>query len=35
LADRHHIVHRGQVVWSGTSQELQRSADIRTQYLGL
>lgn len=34
-ADRHHIVHRGQVVWSGTSQELQRSADIRTQYLGL
>lgn len=35
LADRHHIVNRGQVVWSGTSQELQRSADIRTQYLGL
>ena len=35
LADRHHIVHRGQVVWSGTSQELQSSADIRTQYLGL
>ena len=35
LADRHHIVHRGQVVWSGTSQELHRSADIRTQYLGL
>ena len=35
LADRHHIVHRGQVVWSGTSQELQRTADIRTQYLGL
>lgn len=35
LADRHHIVHRGQVVWSGTSQELQRSADVRTQYLGL
>jgi len=35
LADRHHIVHRGQVVWSGTSQELQRSADIRTRYLGL
>ena len=35
LADRHHIVHRGQVVWSGTSQELQRSSDIRTQYLGL
>ena len=35
LADRHHIVHRGQVVWSGTSQELQRSADIRTQYLGV
>ena len=35
LADRPHIVHRGQVVWSGTSQELQRSSDIRTQYLGL
>ena len=30
LADRHHIVHRGQVVWSTFC-----SADIRTQYLGL
>ena len=35
LADRHNIVHRGQVVWAGTSQELYRAANIRTQYLGL
>ena len=35
LADRHNIVHRGQVVWTGTSQELDCAADIRTQYLGL
>ena len=35
LADRHNIVHRGQVIWTGTSQELDRAANIRTQYLGL
>ena len=35
LADRHNIVHRGKVVWTGTSQELDRAADIRTQYLGV
>ena len=35
LADRHNIVHRGQVVWTGTSQELDRAAEIRTQYLGV
>ena len=35
LADRHNIVHRGKVVWAGTSQELDRAADIRTQYLGV
>ena len=35
LADRHHIVHKGQVVWTGTSQELDRAGDIRAKYLGL
>ena len=35
LADRHNIVHRGQVVWTGTSHELDRAANIRAKYLGL
>jgi len=35
LADRHHIVHRGKVVWSGTSEALDRAQDVRDTYLGL
>ena len=34
IADRHFIVQRGQVVWQGSSLELQADAEIRAQYLG-
>ena len=34
IADRHFIVQRGQVVWRGSSLELQADAEIRAQYLG-
>jgi branched-chain amino acid transport system ATP-binding protein len=35
LADRHYIIVRGQVVWSGTSQELRADAAVRQRYLGV
>ena len=35
LADRHYIVEKGTVVWTGSSKELQLSKDIQSQYLGV
>jgi branched-chain amino acid transport system ATP-binding protein len=35
LADRHYVVERGRVVWTGTSAELSASEAIRHRYLGL
>lgn len=35
LADRHYIVEKGFVVWSGTSTQLQKSDDIQQKYLGI
>ena len=35
LADRHYIVEKGRVVWSGRSAELRKSADIQERYLGV
>lgn len=35
IADRHYIIERGRVVWSGTSPELARSPDIQHRYLGI
>jgi branched-chain amino acid transport system ATP-binding protein len=35
LADRHFVLEKGRVVWSGTSPELQASADIQHKYLGI
>ncbi|HZP99933.1 MAG TPA: ABC transporter ATP-binding protein [Reyranella sp.] len=35
LADRHHIVEKGRVVWSGTSTELARDIDLQHRYLGV
>ncbi|MEL7116908.1 MAG: ABC transporter ATP-binding protein [Pseudomonadota bacterium] len=35
LADRNYIIQRGQVVWSGSSAELQADEDVRGRYLGL
>ncbi len=35
LADRHCIVEKGAVVWTGSSTELQMSEDIQYRYLGV
>jgi branched-chain amino acid transport system ATP-binding protein len=35
VADRHTIIERGRVVWTGTSAELARAADIQHRYLGV
>ena len=34
LADRHYLIERGRVVWTGTSRELAR-ADVQQRYLGV
>jgi phosphoribosylaminoimidazole-succinocarboxamide synthase len=35
LADRHHIVEKGRVVWTGTSDALARDRDLQHRYLGV
>ncbi|MBV9348896.1 MAG: ABC transporter ATP-binding protein [Pseudolabrys sp.] len=35
IADRHFIIERGRVVWSGASQELAAAPDIQHRYLGI
>jgi branched-chain amino acid transport system ATP-binding protein len=35
LADRHYLIERGRVVWTGTSKELARAPDIQHRYLGV
>jgi branched-chain amino acid transport system ATP-binding protein len=35
LADRHHIVEKGRVVWTGTSEALARDSALQHRYLGV
>jgi branched-chain amino acid transport system ATP-binding protein len=35
IADRHYVIERGRVVWSGTSAELAVSPQVQHQYLGI
>ena len=35
LADRHHIVEKGRVVWTGSSPALARDSDLQHRYLGV
>ena len=35
LADRHYVIEKGRVVWSGTSPELAARPEIRQRYLGV
>ena len=35
LADRHHIVEKGRVVWTGTSDALAGDSDLQHKYLGV
>jgi branched-chain amino acid transport system ATP-binding protein len=35
LADRHHIVEKGRVVWTGSSAALAGDKDLQHRYLGI
>jgi branched-chain amino acid transport system ATP-binding protein len=35
IADRHYIIERGRVVWSGSSRELAHASAIQHRYLGI
>ena len=35
IADRHHIVEKGQVVWHGDSDALGTDAAVKARYLGI
>jgi branched-chain amino acid transport system ATP-binding protein len=35
LADRHYLIERGRVVWTGTSAELAAAPDVQHRYLGV
>jgi branched-chain amino acid transport system ATP-binding protein len=35
IADRHYLIERGRVVWSGTSAELAAAQDVQHRYLGI
>ena len=35
IADRHHIIEKGRVVWTGDSTQLQDNPDVQSRYLGV
>ncbi|MEX0591257.1 MAG: ABC transporter ATP-binding protein [Xanthobacteraceae bacterium] len=35
IADRHYLIERGRVVWTGTSSELMRAPEVQHRYLGI
>ena len=35
IADRHYLIERGRMVWSGTSAELAAAPDVQHSYLGI
>jgi branched-chain amino acid transport system ATP-binding protein len=35
VADRHYVLEKGRVVWTGTSGELARDASLQHRYLGV
>jgi branched-chain amino acid transport system ATP-binding protein len=35
IADRHYLIERGRVVWTGTSRELAAAPNIQRRYLGI
>jgi branched-chain amino acid transport system ATP-binding protein len=35
IADRHYVIERGRVVWSGASSQLTNAPDIQHRYLGI
>jgi len=35
VADRHYVLEKGRVVWSGSSADLAANADVQHRYLGV
>ena len=35
IADRHYMIERGRVVWTGTSKDLARATEVQRRYLGV
>ena len=35
LADRHHVMNKGEILFSGTSQDLERNEDVKRRYLAV
>jgi branched-chain amino acid transport system ATP-binding protein len=35
IADRHYLIERGRVVWTGTSRELAAAPEVQHRYLGV
>jgi branched-chain amino acid transport system ATP-binding protein len=35
IADHHHLIERGRIVWSGTSNDLGRAPELQHRYLGV
>jgi branched-chain amino acid transport system ATP-binding protein len=35
VADRHYVLEKGRVVWSGTTAELTANAEVQHRYLGV
>jgi branched-chain amino acid transport system ATP-binding protein len=35
IADRHYMIEKGRVVWTGSSEELTRDEEARQRYLGI
>ncbi len=35
IADRHYLIERGRIVWTGNSRELAAAPDIQHRYLGI
>jgi branched-chain amino acid transport system ATP-binding protein len=35
IADRHYLIERGRVVWTGTSRDLSAATDVQHRYLGI
>jgi branched-chain amino acid transport system ATP-binding protein len=35
IADRHYLIERGRIVWTGTSAQLAAAPDIQHRYLGI
>ena len=35
LADRHYVLEKGRVVWTGSSEELKASEEVQHRYLGV